>query len=207
MKKLLPLITVLLVFPTVSNATEQEMFTDLSHDHVYAEAVYYLRGEGVLEGYEDGTFKADNTINRAEFLKIVIETWYDPILIQECSIPSEVHFSDVGYTDWYAPYVCIGARDGILHGYPDGTFRAGNTINFVEAAKILANLLSPEELHDCNPWFKNYVNYLADMNGIPLSIQAFDQEITRGEMAEMVFRNRTGRTDRPSQTYKLLSGS
>ena len=44
-------------------------------------------------------------------------------------------FSDIG-AEWFAPFVCAGMANGIVGGYPDGTFRPEQNINVAEALKI-----------------------------------------------------------------------
>lgn len=46
-------------------------------------------------------------------------------------------FTDVQPTDWFAPYVSTMVQQGILTGYPDGTFRPSQGVNRAELAKIL----------------------------------------------------------------------
>lgn len=158
-------------------------FYDVDSDHDNYEAVDYLRGEAVVEGYSDGTFRPDASINRAEFLKIVLEA----------SVQAEVGFtgsncySDVK-GDWYAKYVCAATKLGFVKGYDDGKFRPEQTINFAEASKIVANVLDLDTGEKGENWYEQFVVALEDEKAIPKSIDNFDKKITRGEMAEMVWR-------------------
>src|SRR5688500_12383848 len=65
----------------------------------YSKSVSYLRGRGVIDGYEDGTFKPTNPVNRAEFLKIVFKArgGNEPVAGGGC-------FTDVVEDAWYAPF-------------------------------------------------------------------------------------------------------
>ncbi|MBR0470296.1 MAG: S-layer homology domain-containing protein, partial [Clostridia bacterium] len=54
------------VFQTVSFAA----FSDVSEDHQYKNAITTLSTLSVIAGYEDGTFKPDGAITRAEFTKL-----------------------------------------------------------------------------------------------------------------------------------------
>ena len=53
-------------------------------------------------------------------------------------------------------------------------------------------------------WYAPYVHYLANRAAIPLTISSLDQMITRGQMAEIIFRLRTGNMDKPSRTAEVL---
>ena len=74
-KKILILtITILSVFSQTANALEtKKTFTDVPPTHQYNVAINYLTEQGVINGYEDGTFGPENPINRAEALKIILE--------------------------------------------------------------------------------------------------------------------------------------
>lgn len=202
-------------------------FSDVPDDHPNAEAISFLKTKGVVEGYQDGLyFSPYFNINRAEFLKIVLEAWVaadddqghvrgvGPCFMHE----SESEFTalygrmtDIDFDTWYGNYLCYSVRKGWVQGYPDRTFRPAASINFVEAAKILVNAFDLEASTtipacegDC-PWYRPYVLTLEMHGAIPTSITSFGQFITRGEMAEMAYRLITHNNDKPSQTYEGLS--
>ena len=177
-------------------------FWDVPDDHVYGDAIDYIMNEGIVRGYPDRSFRADLPISRAEFTKIVVGVLFSPFVVDSCvgNLPESkealdiIRFEDVSYQDWYGPYLCVAILSEIIQGYPDGTFRPEDGINFAEAAKILANsygILSPER-HDIRAkhdvWYKPYVEDLAELNAIPPTIRGFEYPITRGEMAEMIYR-------------------
>lgn len=183
-------------------------FADISVDSPYADAVAYLQSRGVVGGYSDGTFRPNALINRAEFAKIVIGAIEDPAMISLCL--DDLHsnallFNDVPHGAWFEAHVCYAIEAGIIGGYSDHTFRPAQNINFAEAAKILAVAFHLDVQTDSSVWYKGYVEALAAKNAIPTSIVSFDQKITRGEMAEMIFRLETNNNDKPSQTYDTLA--
>lgn len=97
----------------------------------YQTAIEFLYDEGVVSGYDDGTFRPDYELNRAELVKFVAGTRgkdIDATQYKNC-------FPDVN-EEWYAKYVCYAKSEGWVHGYPDGFFRPGNKVNKVEAMKI-----------------------------------------------------------------------
>ena len=59
-------------------------FTDVSSKTSYNRAINALQEQGVVEGYSDGSFKASTRINRAEFLKIVLESRGDISDLKNC---------------------------------------------------------------------------------------------------------------------------
>ena len=98
-------------------------------------------------------------------------------------------FKDVK-NEWYAKYVCTAKKLGYVKGHPDGNFKPADYINFAEASKIItkAHKVTPDETGTNKEWFAGYVNSLAKKKAIPSTVHFFDKNITRGEMAETVWR-------------------
>lgn len=199
MKKIvLVTLGVLLISSTASAA-----FSDVNSSHPNFEAIEYVQSQGIVQGYEDGTYQPDNLINRAEFTKIVMEASVNDSVLNECTDES---FNDVPLDQWFAKYVCAAKLFQVIDGYSDGTFRPTENIVFVEASKILVNtFLLPTEA-DPEVWYKNYVTLLGEFGVIPTSINEFGQKLTRGQMAEMIWRLDTETWTQPSKTYNELAG-
>ena len=186
-----------LVFASsVVAAASTELFDDVSTSHESYEAITYLQDEDVVRGYDDGTYKPTNSINRAEFVKIAILSMGETPEGGNC-------FPDVN-NEWYAPYICKAKDLGLVQGYPDNYFRPEKTINFVESSKILSEGLGinkDDSLDDL--WFHKYVSSLEGETAIPLSVDTLDKYIDRAEMAEMIWRVKTNQTE-DSNDYDSL---
>lgn len=193
----------------VPPAAGMQPFSDVPSDFINFTAINYVKNQGIVDGYADGTYRPYNVINRAEFTKIVMLYKFGQQMIDMCG--SAMGFSDVSFNDWFGRYICRGKDAGIIDGYSDKTFRPNASINFSEAAKIIArtdtfNAGDPVLPADNGgPWYEQYVRYLANDNAIPVSITSFDHSITRGEMAEMIYRLKTENTSKPSQSYESLN--
>ena len=178
-------------------------FSDVPDEHPNMVAIDYVQDEGIVEGYSDGTYKPDNQINRAEFTKIIVEAWFE--LEDESTDPSDMDFTDLS-DDWYVPYIRVAYEAGLIDGYDDGSFKPGDNINFVEAAKIIVNA-SGANVASTEIWYLPYVYELENKGSIPPTISSLDHLLTRGEMAELILRLREAITDYPSLTYDILEGS
>lgn len=202
---LISMFSMLAITPT---AAETLSFSDLTTDDPSTTAIAYLKDHGIVQGYDDGTFRSLSKINRAEFMKIVVESITDNAEGSEC-------FSDV-HAEWFAKYICYGKNNGIVSGYDDGTFHPEQEVNFAEASKIIVNALdltapssdttsaavtTPEE-----QWYTDFAKTLSAKNAIPTSISDFDKSIARGEMAEMIWRLKDNQTDLDAVTYEELEG-
>lgn len=97
------------------------------------DSIEIVKEAGVMTGYSDGTFRADNTINRAEALTILFRT--KNIEIGDTEYVR--NFSDVPRDVWFADAVNTAVAEGWINGYEDGTFRPDNTINNAEWATLL----------------------------------------------------------------------
>lgn len=163
------------------DTVKSENFSDVDSNHVNWKAISFLKENAIIQGYSDGTFKPSAKINRAEFLKIVMEA---AALKKEGSNC----YKDVK-DEWYAGYVCQATKLKLVSGYGNGLFKPERNINFAEASKIIVttmNLTSPATVSE--NWYQQYVTMLEGSSAVPDSIMSFAQDINRGEMAEMVWR-------------------
>ncbi len=159
-------------------------FTDVSSSNPHNEAIDYLQGKGVIQGYSDGSYHPDSPINRAEFLKILLEAK------SPGTAPAQNQsrcFPDVT-DDWYAPYVCYAKSNGIIGGYPDGNFKPSNNINLAEALKMVLETYEVEvNTSAYSQWYEPYY-WTAEPQGWLSNINHdITHLVTRGEMAQLIF--------------------
>lgn len=94
-------ITVFLLIPVVAHAN----FSDVKVGDPNYDEINYLKDAGVIKGYDDGTFRPDAEITRAELVKLVLlNVGYDA----SDSVVRETKFTDVPSESWFAPYVAKG---------------------------------------------------------------------------------------------------
>lgn len=177
-------------------------FEDVVSEHPNEAAIAYLKSQGIVKGYDDGTFLPDTTINRAEFMKIIIGAAVADPKGSGC-------FKDVK-DEWFAKYVCEAKNKGYVSGYPDGTFKPDLNISVVEASKIVAKAFELKidnngAVTGSTPWFKPFVSSLAAKNAIPVSIDYPEKKVTRGEMSEIAWRVKTGVTTKSTKTFASLT--
>lgn len=95
---------------------------------------------GYADGYEDNTFRPDDTITRAEFVKLVNRVF-------NLKNKADENFTDVYRWDWYYDEVCIALNSGYINGYEDGSFKPNNMITRQEAMKIITSLKDTKDLN------------------------------------------------------------
>lgn len=129
-----------------STLPNQPIFTDVNSTLIINEnaetalkrrIIYSAVRYRIIEGYDDGTFRANDSINRAEAVKILNGATH--LTSVDSTPPSS--FTDVMPTDWFAPYVDVASAHGIVKGYEDGTFGPSRPITRAESAKIIYETL------------------------------------------------------------------
>ena len=161
-------------------------FSDVSEDYLYYDAVSYVQSEGIVDGYDDGTYLPDALVNRAEFTKIIVNSVFTETRIENCNMPKNV-FPDFDHEEWFTPYVCVAYDEEVIGGYPDGSFQPANMINFVEAAKIVVEGFD-YEITESDVWYEPYLEILETYNAVPEAIgDDLEHEMTRGEIAHIIY--------------------
>ena len=112
--------------------TENKIPQDIKNHWAYDSIKKFIE-KGYISGYEDKTFRPDNSITRAEFVKIVNKVF-------NFTAQGKENFKDVESNSWYYQDICIGLKSGYINGYEDKTFRPNNPITREEVASIITNI-------------------------------------------------------------------
>ena len=139
MKKLLAMVLALVM--TLSLAVSASAVkADEKINEDYAEAVAVLNGMGVFKGYEDGSFKPENNITRAEVATIIYRIYTGDVAKNDKSglYASYNKFTDMAGAGWAAGYIGYCSNAELVKGYPNGTFQpSGNITGYEVLAMIL----------------------------------------------------------------------
>lgn len=121
---------VIMLFNTSVSALS---FKDVSSATEYKDAITTLTTLGVISGYEDGTFRPDNKITRAEFTVLVVRAL---AMENEQTTEQTIPFEDL--LGHYARLNVKTAYDmGIIAGFDDGTFRPDDNVTYEQAMKMM----------------------------------------------------------------------
>lgn len=174
MKKILSmlLVAVMLVVPVFA-ATDIE-------NCVNEEAIKVLEDYGVIDGYEDGTYRPDKLISRAEVAKIMVAAITTKLPEKYNAI-----FTDVTAEDWYASYVEQAAELELIHGFGNGLFKPTANITFEQMCAIMLNALGYETTGDKYP--TEVVAKAFELNLVDKIATRGTDFITRGEVAQMIY--------------------
>ena len=187
-KKVLSLTLMLaLVFTTAISApvfASNIEFSDVDETTQFSGAIYELVADGVINGYEDSTFRPNNTISRAEFAKVIGIALEGKSAIWDATV---TNFSDSN-GHWAVPYIAYASNMGIINGYEDGTFRPDKPVTYAEAVKMIACALGYGPVVDTTlvPWYTGYIQ-IADSIGLTKNAVAnADDGAPRGLVAQLI---------------------
>ncbi|NOU65744.1 hypothetical protein GC096_17045 [Paenibacillus sp. LMG 31461] len=98
------------------------------------ESIAEMTKLGVIQGYEDGTFRAERTVTRAEIAVMLLRfVQATSVKLQDTQAPT---FQDVEH-EWFAEEVRQAARLGIVQGDEAGQFRPEADVSRQESAVML----------------------------------------------------------------------
>lgn len=149
---------------------------------------------GFVSGYEDGTFKPDRTITRAEFSKLMNSAL-------QTQKKATLGFSDVNSKDWFYEEVQKSVASGFFSGYENNTFRPNNPIKREEVAKVVSSAITTGEadgegatmLSDYSTiqdWAKSSVNAVYNKGyilGYPEGLYRPAKALTRAEAVKIIY--------------------
>lgn len=177
-------------------------FDDVEEGDKHYVAISYLEELGIVDGYDDNTFRAHQNINRAEALKMMTNA---SLAISEEDLNNLTTntrpFTDTPLSQWYTKYLIIAKQQGIIDGYADGSFQPDKTINLAESLKIYLesySVITYPNIEDYifadtpeDSWFAKYTAYAGSEGLINIHSENNiypNQEMTRGYTAEIIYR-------------------
>ena len=161
-----------------ANMTKSNGYNDMKEGAWYTCAVSTLSKMGIIKGYEDGSFKPDASISRAEFAAIAAR--FDPD-----GDKTPATFSDVS-SHWAKDEISIAANHGWIKGYEDGSFKPDQKITRAETMTLVNRVLNrlPEAKDDLHKDMKTWVDNMDETAWYYLAVQ----EATNSHY----FKNKTG---------------
>ena len=138
-------------------------YSDVKTGDWFNNAVSTLSNAGIIAGYEDGSFKPNGYITRAEFATIAARFF-------DVTYNGKDLFPDIS-GHWAKDYINQAANKGFVNGYEDGTFKPDRNITRAEAVTLVNRTLDrhPDKSHftkDMLVWPDNMDQtkwYYADM--------------------------------------------
>ncbi len=117
------------------NKSYGNTFTDVSASEWYAKLIGFMKTQKLVEGYEDGSFRPDVAITRAEFATLASR-------FDKLEEKASHKFNDVDSKHWADKYIASAVAKGWIKGYPDSSFKPEQSITRAEAVTIINRMLA-----------------------------------------------------------------
>ena len=157
-------------------------FEDVEGD--YEDAINTLVALGVVTGYEDGTFKPERVVTRAEMAKLIVEILGYGDLVAG----SKSNFADT-QGHWADPWIALAAGRGLVIGTGDGKFTPDRTVSYDEAITMIVRALGYTD--DCNElknmtWPTNFKVKAAELK-LTKDVKLAAEGADRGGVAQLLY--------------------
>lgn len=172
------------------------VFTDLPVGHQAYRYLVDIAEQDIAHG-DSGTHNArvDDAVSRAEVTKILSRAAENAVQTG-CLDQLANSFNDLEFGSWYHPYVLNQQKRGIVHGYQNGTFRPGQSVNkieFIKMAAITFGFITKAEADNISnqfdlPWYQPYYNTLEQKQLLPdwFNQYGVDHQLSRGDVFALV---------------------
>lgn len=191
MKKAKKLLVTLLVFAFVlstftvgfaaTSSSAKVTDENLPKEVVRAMALGYLKGD------DQGNLNLDKPITRAEALAIIIRI--SGLETSADLMKGQTKFADVNADpslQWATGYINLGVGQGIINGYPDGTFRGNANVTYAEMAKMLIYAMNYGVTVEGAPWPAGVMGKADDLGLFDDVNASPDVPAIRGDVVMMV---------------------
>ena len=166
-------------------AHAQSPYIDGPFESEIEHAVSVLTERGIVKGYSDRTFRPEHLVNRAEFVKIMMQFSASSVdnMSGDC-------FPDVSSGEWYAKFVCAAKLQGIIRGnallgtpQDQWPFSPGNPVNYAEAVKMFMEFFDiPVRAMEPKEWYEGYLAAAKDYDLVLSEVHPGDA-LTRGQVS------------------------
>ncbi|MDO4515562.1 MAG: S-layer homology domain-containing protein [Bacillota bacterium] len=207
-KKLLSLVLCMAVMLSVMVVGAGAAFSDQSKIK-NTEAVDMCVALNIINGYEDGSFKPDGNVTRAEMCKMIC------IALNGGKEPATATKVTPTYTDikghWAEGYIEYCSTKGIVAGVGDGKFNPNGNVTGSQAAKMLLVALgynADVEKFVGASW-ELYVNVKANQDGLYTDLESMDPSaaLSRDNAAQMIYNTLNADTIKVTSSIDRTDGS
>lgn len=118
-------------------------FSDTASSEWYSGYLASANSKGIVQGYPDGSFKPTQGVNRAEFLKMLLNT----VGVTTDPVVSSAPYDDVDTLAWYAPYVAY-AKEKNLFPNVGSNFSPSESMSRLEVAEVIYRMITVQNNSD-----------------------------------------------------------
>lgn len=177
-------ILIVAIFFAVIATTNCFAYSDVNTDNEYYTQIHELSDSGIINGYEDGSFKPANKITRSEFSKIFCVA----LNINECTGKS---FYDIENNFWAKEYIDALSSAGIINGFEDESFRPEDNILIKDAVKMVVCAKGLERIAEKNGGYPHgYIKTATTYQLLENIAADTNAELTREQAAVLLYNAR-----------------
>ena len=124
-----------------STMKNKKKFSDVKEDFWATNEIENLILSGIINGYDDGTFKPNKSLNRGQAAELLTNA----LDLEITSNLTEAPFKDLTLNSYHAPFAAAVKAEGIITGKANGTFGASDTLTREQMATILVRAFNLED--------------------------------------------------------------
>ncbi len=121
-----------------STVTRNGELADIDRLPWAADAIRYLSTNKIINGYDDNSFRPENTVTRAEFVAIIMRAFYGN------TEPTDYDYADVAKDSWAYGYIATAANLKLVSGVGEGNFAPNDNIKRQDMSLIIYNILKSQ---------------------------------------------------------------
>lgn len=155
-------------------------------DPDFQDAINLCQALGIIQNYEDGTFRPDNKVTRAEFSTILIRLLSLEQAAEAIDEPSK--FNDVADNHWAKKQINLLYTLGYINGVGNGQFMPDGNVTYEQAVKTLVVILGYGVLADTSsePWYTTYITIGAKIGLLKKTQFEISETLTRAQLAQLI---------------------
>jgi len=161
---------------------------------VFKEYIRIMLNKGIVHGYSDCMFRAENLVTRAEFLKMALNS-----ANKNVDYSKDVYFEDVSKSNGLYSYIAYAISNDLIDPVSTNKFEPNTTISRLDAVKVLLKIknISPinikkSRFSDVGTKFnKKYIDAAFDadiLDGFPDGTFRPDVQVSRGQASKIIVR-------------------
>jgi S-layer homology domain len=177
---------------------EALLFQDVPEGYWAKPYIDALSARGLIQGFENNTFRPDEPVTRAQFAKLITQAFIlNPT-------KAAIAFNDLAQNYWAAEAIDDAVKGGFMNGFPDFSFKPDQSVTRVQTLTALVTGLNTNAAGDPNASVQRYADNAriptwavgkvaaATQSGIVINYPQLDtlapnQPTTRAEAAAMIY--------------------
>lgn len=162
-------------------------FPDVTSENKNAEAIDVLSSLGIIRGYDDGTYKPEKEVTRAEMTSLLLRMLALSVI---SSTPVETVFTDVDPANWAAQDIKTATDNGYVKGYGEGLFGPDDNVTVEQAVKMIVEALGYGHdivLGEGDNWAVNYMGKAREIRLLEGVTTGQKEKAPRGVVAQLLY--------------------